>query len=232
MFGTTKKRVLYLLLTLALILSLAACGSKPADEPAPAEPVSEPTPEPAPEPTPEPTPEPEDPQILTLFALINRLDLDTEREWRYAVTDLDHNGRYELIAASQHQADRSTTLRIWEVGESLDAASECAIPLEEGESFPDILSENADTYHDAVTDRWSYMFYDNILLSETEAYTAKCAVSFMDRTLSYKSFAFQTVSVRDGRSEVSFMDLNGGEISPEDYNAAGETAFAGAAAGP
>ena len=84
----------------------------------------------------------------------------------YGYLDLDHNGMPELLAASQHQADRATTLKVWELGENMEALYECSVPLEEGESFPDILSENADTFHDTASDTWSYLFYDDILLSE------------------------------------------------------------------
>ena len=34
-------------------------------------------------------------------------------DWKYAVTDLDHNGRLEAIAATLHPADRSTNILIW-----------------------------------------------------------------------------------------------------------------------
>ena len=222
-----RNTIISLLLAFVIIFSLAACGEK---APQPAEPTAAPTEKPA-EPTAAPTPEsteaPEDPQMLALFSnLASMRQQGDDREWRYAVTDLDHNGLLELLAASQHQAERSTTLKIWEVSEKKDTVNECTVNLAEGESFPDILSENADTYHDP-DGSWSYLFYDNILLTDSDAITAKCAVTLRDRTLSYESFAFETVSVQNGQSTVRYMDLDGKEISPEDYNAAGNAAFAG-----
>jgi len=71
------------------------------------------------------------------------------------------------------------------------------------QSFPDILSENADTFRDPVTGNWSYLFYDNILLSETEAYTAKCSVTLRDGTLSYEQYAIQHVLDENGKRTVS-----------------------------
>ena len=224
-----RKTILCLLLALAMVFSLAACGGtapQPAETPAAqeTEPPAAPT-----EPAATSAPSGEgDPQILALFQTLPVLQQQDEaREWRYAVTDLDHNGRLELIAASQHQADRATTLKVWELNEKQDALIECAVRLEEGESFPDILSENADTYHDPVFDTWSYLFYDNIVLSETEAYTAKCSVMLHEGTLSYEPHAYQLVSVQDGKRMVTYLDLNGNEISPEAFNAAGQQAFAG-----
>ena len=223
-----RKSILCLLLAIAMVFSLAACGGtapQPAETPAPAPATAEPAATAEPEPTPAPS---DDPAILALFQTLPALQQEGEaREWRYAVTDLDHNGRLELVAASQHQADRSTTLKVWELNDKADALVECAVKLEEGESFPDILSENADTFRDPVTGNWSYLFYDNILLSETEAYTAKCSVTLRDGTLSYEQYAIQHVLDENGKRTVSYMDLNGNEITPEAYNAAGELAFTG-----
>ena len=226
----TRKECIALLLALVMIFSLSACGGaapQPAETAAPAPQESDAAAE-TPAPTPaEPTAEPEDPRMTVLFQTFDGLKQDDSREWRFAVTDLDHNGRLELLAASQHQADRSTTLKLWELNDKGDAAAECAVLLEEGESFPDILAENADTFHDPVTGAWSYLFYDNILLTENDAYTAKCAVMLRDGILSYESFAFQQISIQDGKRTVSYIDLDGKEITPEAFNAAGLTAFAG-----
>ena len=227
-----KKPILCLLLALVMLLSLAACGmdTKPAEEPQSQEADTPPAHEELPVETPAPTPEAAhevDPLLQALFLSLPSIRQDDSRQWRYAVTDLDHNGRFEILAATQHQADRATTLKLWELSENHDALLECSIPLQEDESFPDILSDNTDTFYNASTNTWSYLFYDTILLSENEAYTAKCAVTLKDQTLRYESFAFQYVSSVNGQHIVNFIGLDGKEISPEDYNSAGQLAFFG-----
>ena len=174
-----RKSILCLLLAIAMVFSLAACGGTAPQPAETAAPEAAETAAPAePEPAPAPGEEPADARMLALFQTLPALQQPGEtREWRYAVTDLDHNGRLELVAASQHQVDRSTTLKVWELNENSDALVECAVKLEEGESFPDILSENADTFRDPLTGDYSYLFYDNILLSENEGYTAKCSAT-------------------------------------------------------
>jgi len=86
------KLIQAVVLVLAMILTIAACGADEphASEPTPEpvvettpEPTPEPTSEPEPEPTPEPTPEPEE---------ISSVDLDTisyawDDFWRFAVED-------------------------------------------------------------------------------------------------------------------------------------------------
>ena len=125
-----KRSVICMLLALAMALSFAACGAVP---PAPAESAApaadtEPgaaTPAPIPVVTPEAQTEHQaDPKIQAIFNSLPALQQGGEREWRYAVTDLDHNGLLELVAASQHQADRSTTLKVWELAEDLSALYE------------------------------------------------------------------------------------------------------------
>lgn len=61
---------------------------------------------------------------------------DSSFEWKYAVTDLDHDGQLELVAAAMHPEDRSTNFKVFELSEKLDHFVSCNVKLEEGESFP------------------------------------------------------------------------------------------------
>ena len=150
---------------------------------------------------------------------------DSSFEWKYAVTDLDHDGQLELVAAAMHPEDRSTNFKVFELSEKLDHFVSCNVKLEEGESFPDILSDNADAYYNAEKDTWSYLFFDKVILSEDEVYTSKCAVTLKDEAVSYESFAFEHAERIDGVYHVTYMDPDGLPISPESYNAAGVNAF-------
>ena len=84
--------------------------------------------------------------------------------WFYTVTDLDHDGNLEFVAAAQHPQDRSTNLKVWEVGADRKALTECRLDIDADESFPDLLTDTADTYHNTETDTWSYVLNDNIVL--------------------------------------------------------------------
>ncbi len=146
-------------------------------------------------------------------------------DWKYVVTDLDHNGRLEAIAATVHPADRSTNILIWEVNEKKDGADVVEIPLEEDESFPDILSDTVDTYYDAETDTWYYMFFDNVIISADEFYTSKCSVALKDGKLGFEQYAVQHTENANANPSVTHMDMNGITISAEQYNASGVNAF-------
>ena len=49
-----------------------------------------------------------DNQLSFLYGQIANLKQNDGNTWYYTVTDLDHDGNLEFIAASQHPQDRST----------------------------------------------------------------------------------------------------------------------------
>jgi len=151
----------------------------------------------------------------------------SQNAWYYTVTDLDHDGSLEFVAASLHPLDRSTNLRVWEVSKDRKALTECKLNKDPDESFPDIMTDAADTFHNASSDTWSYLFYDNIVLSDAEVYTIKTAVDLKDGVISYTPYAIEHTVLKDGKRDVTHTDTNGAAISGEQYNAAGVNAFSG-----
>ena len=128
------KRILSGILLLAMLLSLAACGEKPAPapepEPSPAPvaepttapepaPVTEPEPAPAVEPTPAPVPEPEPPQpkytreelqnilLQTAFAYYDRNPYVQYDDWQNIIAD---GTKRETYYVSPESADLDTTI--------------------------------------------------------------------------------------------------------------------------
>ena len=202
-----KKRILSFLLAALMLFSLALCGSGAAlaDEGTDI-----------------------DAQLNLIFSQIgNLLQQNGELTWYYTVTDLDHNGRLEFIAAAQHPEDRSTNLHIWEVTTDKTALTEDSVSKQAEESFPDILTDSTDTYHDLATDSWFYMFYDNVILSANEVFTSKSAYRLKDGVIGYLAYAVEHTVVENGYRNVTHMDQNGNSISAEQFNAAGEGAFSG-----
>ena len=59
--------------------------------------------------------------------------------WCYAVTDLDGNGRLEILSSETHGTGNYTTLRAWEVSEDGASLNPIAAPTDDGEGGP-ILS--------------------------------------------------------------------------------------------
>ena len=200
----TKKSILSLLLAAAMLLSLAVClpGAAFAESPE------------------------VDAQLELIYGQLPSLrQADGGLTWYYTVADLNHNGLLEFIAACQHPQDRSTNLKIWEVSSDGKSLTECRLDKDPDESFPDIITDSTDTYHDVSGDAWYYMFYDNVVLSDNDVFTSKSAYRLKDGVMAYMAYAVEHTQVENGVRNVSHTDANGIAISPEQYNAAGVNAF-------
>ena len=167
-----------------------------------------------------------DAQIRFIYSKLSTMKQnEAKKAWSYAITDLDRNGQLELLAASEHDADHTTTLMVWEVNKSIDTMVKCVVKVEDGGSFPDIMSESADTFFDDKLDTWHYLFFDNIVLSDQEAYSLKCSVTMKDRSLSYDQYAVMHVVTNGGNQTVTYTDMEGKPITEDQFNAAGVSAF-------
>ena len=107
------KKLTALFLALVMALGCACGGAAFADEaaasPAPAAPAPAETPAVQ-------IPEGADEQIQLIFSQFGSLRQDdTDSRWSYAVTDLDHDGRLEFLAAAIQGEGRFTTARAWRV---------------------------------------------------------------------------------------------------------------------
>ena len=168
-------------------------------------------------------------QLKLISSKIDTLEQkDSSKTWYYCVADLDHDGCLEFLAASLHPQDRSTNLVIWSVSKDGKSLKECKLDKDEDESFPDIMTDMVDTYHVKETDTWYYLVYDNIVLSNTEVYTLKTAVSMKDGTIGYEPCAVEHTVLKNGIKNVTHTDVSGIPISADQYNASGANAFVGA----
>ena len=179
------KKAISIVLMLVMVLSLSVASfaeeSSAQTAPAPKAQTAAATPVRA-------TDETANAQIEYLFNNFNTFKQaeSADAKWSYAVTDLDHNGRLELLAASVQGDGRYTHVMAWEMGADLKSAAPIQVNVPEDESFPDILTDSADTFYNQVSNTWIYMFYDNIVFSADEAYYAKCAVKLADDGLSFQ----------------------------------------------
>ena len=227
-----RKRILALVLVAVMMLSLATCGAAPAKQdttPAPeAEPASDASAQPIASSTVSELSDIDAQLHLIQFHMDELQQTGGSLPWFYSVTDLDHDGNLEFVAASQHPMDRSLNLKVWEVNADRSALTECGIDKDEDDSFPDIMTDATDTFYDSAADTWSYLFYDNVSISPTEVYTSKSAFHMKDNVVGYEAFAIEHTVVENGVRTVSYTTEDGDDITQEEYNAAGNNAFPGA----
>ena len=142
-----------------------------------------------------------------------------ESPWHYTFTDLDHNGRLEVIAACIQGTGFYTYINIWEINADYSDIVECRLAVEEeGSSFPDLIIESLPCYYDASTGRYYYICEDMVRGGWAEYYYSTNALCLHDGVLE-----LQTLASRYDYFTESGTDPD--EAYPETtyYNAAGDS---------
>ncbi|MCR5842354.1 MAG: hypothetical protein K6G66_00210 [Oscillospiraceae bacterium] len=164
-------------------------------------------------------------QIYLILAQFDSLKQDGGSDaWLYAVTDLDHNGRLELIAAP---AQGGIQPCVWEAGTDGKTLSACTISRTGDQPFPAITVNNADTYYDQASDTWHYAFNAHREVSANEVYDSKCAVSLVNGAVSSEVFATAHSTFSNNAVNVTYTGKDGAAITGDAFNAAADAAYPG-----
>ena len=177
-----------------------------------------------------------DTQLKTIWEARDTWHVLEETEgWCYAVTDLDGNGRLEILSSETHGTGNFTTLRAWEVSEdgtSLNPITEngeygTGVVMSSGyvsDENPSV--ETVVSYTDgSVT---YYIQDDRNKDGCAHYYERKLAVFLKDGKLEELTLATrQTDYDESGKATVTCQDADGKMISQNDYDTAGERHFAG-----
>lgn len=149
--------------------------------------------------------------------------------YSYAVTDLDMNGRLEIISSSCQGTGLYTYTSVWEVDEALNKLDPIENPALEGESQADIIVESTPVYFDADSGEYNYIFGDVTRNGAAEYYENLRAIALREGVLSQKDLAYKTTiyEASDAKSTVTCTASDGRTISEDEYEDAPETAFAG-----
>lgn len=143
-----------------------------------------------------------------------------------AVTDLDHNGRYEIIVTEVTGTGIYTYSRFYEVNESYDGLNECETDFAEGDSQPDIVSDTLETYTDGQG-HYFYAVYDLIRNGAAQYYENVRALTLSDGRICTAPIAYRTTIYDEGVPTVTCEDADGNTITEEEYESAAENYFAG-----
>lgn len=157
-----------------------------------------------------------DRQLEVIADNLNMWYIPDALERGYCVTDLDQNGRLEIIASEIQGSGRYSTSNIYEVNANLDGLEQAAWEKTEGDSEPDLLNL-----------RSCEVFYD----SETYHYIVSDYVSDVSEVVS--SFALKDAGVEvkllalADRSGGTFYgeDKSGREITEEEFESIAENSF-------
>lgn len=146
----------------------------------------------------------------------------------YAVTDLNQNGRLEVISSVCEGSGLYTTSTFWEVNEAEDGLVRYEKTTPEGDSEADIEVSTAKAYYDASSDSYYYIFDDVIRNGASEHYYNKRALRLADGAVEETPLANMSVIYTEGSEdpEITCTDAQGNFFTEEEYDQVEDRVFA------
>lgn len=121
--------------------------------------------------------------------------------YQYAITDLDQNGRLEIITTSCEGTGHYSYSQVYEVNEALESLIPCEPGWEEGESQPDLAVSTVPVYYDFEHNVYLYVFDDMLKISAAEYYENKQTLSLQNKQLVSCVLASRSTTYSDASEE-------------------------------
>ena len=164
-----------------------------------------------------------------LNVILNNKNLwykDTEFEkYSYAVTDLDQNGRIEIISSICQGTGIYTYTTIYEVSENGDGLNLCESNLEEYDSQADIIKNSWEVFYDNTNKKYHYIFDDLTKNGAAEYYESKRDFCLSDGKISERYLVRKNTIYQNGSPQITYIDLNNNSINEEKYNSFADEFF-------
>ena len=160
-------------------------------------------------------------QIDVIMNNIDTWNLSTDEDiyapYGYAITDLDQNGRLEIIASSCQGTGIYTYSNYYEVNESLNGLNKIERNVEEGSSEADIMIPTVKVFINKATNEYHYIFDDLVKVGAAEYYENKQDIVLKNGKIYEKAIAYRNTVYTDSNPNVTLKDANNNEITAEDY---------------
>ena len=160
--------------------------------------------------------------VEQLNVILNNKELwykdDEFDKYSYAVTDLDQNGRLEIISSICQGTGLYTYTTIYEVNETLDRLSLCESNLEEYDSQADIIKDAWNVFYDKENSKYYYIFDDVTRNGMAEVYENKRYFSLNNGNIVEEYLVRKSTIYQNGTPEITFTDVNDNVITEEEYN--------------
>ena len=151
--------------------------------------------------------------------------------WFYAFTDLDCNGRVEVIAATTQGTGVFTYAHFYEVradGSGIDNCYHENVEIEGPDDWPEIVRDTLPCYYDAAADRYYYVCEGVTRDGYAHQYYAWSALCLKDGTAEWEPIAYKNDNWdENGNCTTDCQDAQGNDITQADYDSAVERRFAG-----
>jgi len=157
--------------------------------------------------------------------LPQNLDYET---WFYAITDLDRNGRLEVLTASLQGSGMYTYVVCREVNETCTGLTFCHDNLAEGDAWPDIIKDSLTYYRNPANGLYTYVCEDVVRDGAAHHITTLESFCLDSMRIDVRRLASMDELYTDQNSSVRhFYDENGAETTESAYTAAEQRFFAG-----
>ncbi|MBR3888242.1 MAG: hypothetical protein IKJ32_04000 [Clostridia bacterium] len=157
-----------------------------------------------------------------LNVILNNKELwykdDEFDQYSYAVTDLDQNGRLEIISSICQGTGLYTYTTIYEVNETLEELNLCESNLEEYDSQADIIKKNWIVFYDKYTEKYYYVLEDVTRNGMAELYENKRYFCLFNGESVEEYLVRKSTIYQNGIPEITFTDVNDNIINEEEYN--------------
>ncbi|MBR6352851.1 MAG: hypothetical protein IKS25_01900, partial [Oscillospiraceae bacterium] len=154
-----------------------------------------------------------------------------ESPWFYTFTDLDHNGRLEVIAATTQGTGIFTYALFWELAENFSELREVwheSEEIEGPEDWPEIIMSELTGYHDEASERWYYVCENTTRSGMAHHYYSWNALCLKDGAAEWELLASKSVDWdENGAEHVECLDAQGNPITEQEYASAAATRFEG-----
>ena len=167
-------------------------------------------------------------QINLIFNNLSSLSSDTASEtYSYTVTDLDHNGRLEFVAAVVEGTGLYTNGRLFEVSENLQNITEYSLGTTNGKDLPDILTSSAPAYTNSSTGEIFYIFPNETRASTSETSEELKSVSLKNGVFSAVTLGSKKSYPYNGVQILECRNANGADLTPFEYDSLASDTYAG-----
>ena len=150
-------------------------------------------------------------------------DLGASEVYHYTVTDLDWNGRLEIIAASTQGTGIYTYGSIYEVSEDFSSVEECDTPCNHNSDLPEIIMASVPAAYESESGCYDYLFTNDTRNGAAEHYQSIVAVRLQNGVLSCTPLANSFDRwIDEGQEEHEYAIPSGDtflQISAAEYNA-------------
>lgn len=138
--------------------------------------------------------------------------LNSDGNHFYTVTDLDHNGKLEVISACNEGSGMYTYASIYEVNDNVDGLVICSDNLNEGDAYPDfIIDGNFITYTNG--EDYMYIASDVIRINGGESWEILDALTLRNKSITVNPLAYSITN----ENGTTYYNSEDAEISETDF---------------